>query len=120
MIDLWATIATALITLAGAWFGYWLVGKPRLIVFSPNSTVFQLEPPQEGGHQMTIRAGQLVLQNNGRKTAHNVQLIAEPGPVPWGYNMFPPIDHSIRIGSQSEWILELGFLGPGENVTIQI
>ncbi len=87
---------TALITLAGAWFGYWLTGKPRLIVFSPNSTFFRLDPPEVGGAPLAIRAGQIIVQNFGRKSATKVQLVAEPGITPWGYNLFPAVDHVVR------------------------
>lgn len=120
MGEFWTVLWTALITLSGAWFAYWLVGKPRLIVFSPNSTAFQLDPPQAGNPPMTINAGQVIVQNNGRKSASNVQFVAEPGVTPWGYNIVPAVDHSTRIGSRGEWILELDFLGPGENITLQI
>jgi hypothetical protein len=110
---------TAAITLCGAWFTYWLTGKPRLIVFSPTSTAFQLQS-QAGAPPISVRAGQVVIQNNGRVSATDVQIVAEPGPLPSGYNIIPPIDHSVRTGSRGEWILELGFLGPGENVSVQI
>ena len=118
--DFWTVFWTAAITLGSAWFTYWLVGKPRLIVFSPNSTSFRLDPLGEGVPPLDIRAGQVIVQNNGRKSATNVQLVAEPGITPWGYNIIPTVDHSVRQGARGEWILELGFLGPGENVTVQI
>lgn len=69
---------------------------------------------------MTIRAGQVVVQNNGRISATQVQFVAEPGLMPWGYNIVPAVDHQVRTGTRGEWILELGYLGPGENVTVQI
>ncbi|RIV75828.1 hypothetical protein D2V04_16305 [Pelagerythrobacter aerophilus] len=91
-----------------------------MIVFSPNSTFFQLDPPEVGGSPLAIRAGQIIVQNYGRKSATKVQLVAEPGTMPWGYNLFPALDHAVRRGARGEWILELEFLGPGENVTVQI
>ncbi|WP_057882380.1 hypothetical protein [Tsuneonella troitsensis] len=69
---------------------------------------------------MNIRAGQIIVQNNGRKSATEIQFVAEPGVLPWGYSIVPTIDHSTRIGARGEWILEVGFLGPGENVTLQV
>ena len=120
MPEFWTVFWTAIVTLFGAWFAYWLAGKPRLIVFSPNSTNFQLDPPEAGNPPMQIRAGQVIVQNNGRKSATAVQFVAEPGILPWGYNISPPVDHSVRKGARGEWILELGFLGPGENITLQI
>lgn len=116
----WTVLYTALITFGAAYLGYWLTGKPRLIAFSPNSTGFQLRPTQEGGQPVSIKAGQIIVLNNGRLSATNVQFVAEPGPAPWGYNIIPAMDHKTRFGGRGEWILELDFLGPGENVTVQI
>ena len=120
MAQFWTVFWTALITWGGAWLAYWLSGKPRLIVFSPNSAAFQLNPTQKGSPAITIRASQVMVQNNGRKSASNVQFVAEPGIQPWQYNVFPAVDHRVRTGARGEWILELDFLGPGENVTVQI
>lgn len=120
MNEFWTVILTAATTLGAVWLAYWLAGKPRLIVFSPNSTFFQLASSEAGKAPASVRAGQIIVQNNGRLSANNVQFVAEPGILPWGYNVVPSVDHDVRIGSQGEWILELKFLGPGETVTIQI
>lgn len=109
-----------MIALGGAWVSYWLAGKPRLIVFSPNSTSFQLAPTQPGGVPFLVHAGQVILQNNGRKSATSIQIVAEPGVLPWGYNLFPTLHHAVKTGARGEWILEIEFLGPGETVTLQI
>jgi len=116
----WAILGTALATLTATYLAYWLVGKPRLIVFSPNSTAFELKPSQDGAPPIPIRAGQVVVQNGGRKSASSVQLTAQIGPPPWGYNIVPNVDHIIRTGARGEWMLEFPFLGPGEAVTVQI
>jgi hypothetical protein len=120
MSELWTIGATAVVALIPIWFGYWLAGKPRLIVFSPNSTAFELDPPQAGSPPMTLRAGQIFLQNTGRKSASEIQILAELGAPPWGYNIVPPVDHSVRTGARGEWILDLPFLGPGETIGLQV
>jgi hypothetical protein len=120
MAELWTVIATALVSFAVAYFAYWLSGKPRLIVFSPNSTAFQLDPLQEGAQPLHIRAGQVIVQNAGRKSATQVQVMAQPGPRPWGYNIVPNVGHSIRHGARGEWLLEFPYVGPGETITVQI
>lgn len=120
MSSLWLALLTSFVTLLAVWFAYWLAGKPRLIVFSPDSTQFQLDPPQAGSPPMTIRAGQIFIQNSGRQSATEIQIVAEPSVHPWGYNIVPAIDHLVRTGSRGEWVLELRFLGPGENVVIQV
>jgi hypothetical protein len=120
MGGLWTVVATAFASFAVAYFAYWLSGKPRLIVFSPNSTAFQLDPLQEGAQPLYIRAGQIILQNAGRKSATQVQVLAQAGPRPWGYNVVPNIDHSVRQGARGEWLVEFPYVGPGETITVQI
>lgn len=119
MPEYWTILATALITLGATYLAYWLTGKPRLIAFSPASTGFELRSPQEGTQPIYIRAGQVVVQNVGRKSAKQVQLTAQPG-TPMGYNVLPNLDHTVRSGARGEWILEFPFLGPRETVTVQI
>jgi hypothetical protein len=118
--QLWTVILTALGSFAVAYFAYWLTGKPRLYVYSPPSTGFQLPPTQEGTHPIALRAGQVVVQNAGRKSANKVQLMAQPGWQPWGYTIVPNIDHEVRTGPKGEWLMEIPYIGPRETVTVQI
>lgn len=116
----WTIVSTSAATLLAAYWGYWLTGKPRLIVFSPNSSWFELRAQTEGQQPTQLKAGQVIVQNNGRKSASNVQLTAQLGIHPWAYSVMPNIDHITRTGSKGEWILEFPYLGPRETVTIQI
>jgi len=118
--EFWPILTTALVTLGATYLAYWLIGKPRLIAFSPNSTSFQLQQTQESAPPIFVRAGQVVLQNGGRKSANKVQLTAQLGPAPWGYNIVPPLDHKVITGARGEWILEIPYVGPGEIITIQV
>lgn len=120
MADFWTVIITALITLGGAYFAYWLIGKPRLIAFSPNSAWFELTPTAENPQPVALKAGQIIVQNNGRKSANRLQLTTQPGSHPWGYTIFPSMDHAVRTGPRGEWVLEIPYLGPTETVTVQI
>ena len=120
MSQLWLTIITVLGTLLATYLGYWLVGKPRLYVYSPLSTGFQLPSPQGGSEPVLVRAGQVIVQNAGRKSANKVQLLAQPGWQPWGYTIVPNIDHEIRDGPKGAWLMEIPYLGPAETVTVQI
>ena len=117
--DFWVVLFTALTSFAAAYLTYWLAGKPRLVAYSPSSTGFVLEPTTEGSQQVYVRAGQVIVQNAGRLSANNIQLVAEVGIKPWGYNLIPNVDHSIREEQRGEWIVEIPFLGPGETVTLQ-
>ncbi|WP_374613329.1 hypothetical protein [Sphingorhabdus sp.] len=118
--EFWIVLFTTLVSFAVAYFAYWLVGKPRLVAYSPNSTGFVLDPATEGSQPIYVRAGQVIVQNAGRLSANNIQLVAEVGMKPWGYNLVPNVDHSIREGQRGEWIVEIPFLGPGETITLQI
>ena len=120
MAQLWIVIATALSSFGVGYFAYWLIGKPRLYVYSPLSTGFQLPPPQEGSQPVAIKAGQVIVQNAGRKSANKVQLLAQPGWQPWGYTIVPNVDHEVRKGPKGEWLMEISYLGPRETVTVQI
>src|SRR3954468_11193690 len=120
MPQLWLTIITVLGTFFAAYLGYWLIGKPRLYVYSPLSAGFQLPPPQDGSQPVSIRAGQVIVQNAGRKSANKVQLLAQAGGQPWGYTIVPNIDHEVRAGPKGAWLMEIPYLGPGETFTVQI
>lgn len=109
-----------MISFGAAYFTYWLAGKPRLIAYSPNSAFFSLEPAGHGDLPIAVRAGQIIVQNAGRKSARRVQLLAEAGPKPSGYTVFPNVDHAIKNGPRDEWLMEIPFLGAGETVTVQI
>lgn len=120
MDQLWVAVIASLSSFGVAYFGYWLAGKPRLYVYSPNSTGFQLPPAQEGSQAVWIKAGQVIVQNAGRRSANKLQLLAQPGWQPWGYTIVPNIDHEIREGPKGAWLMEVPYLGPGETVTVQI
>jgi hypothetical protein len=117
---LWTVIATALSSFLVAYFAYWLIGKPRLYVYSPPSTGFQLPPQQQDSQPIALRAGQVVVQNAGRQSANKVQLMAQPGWQPWGYTIVPNVDHEVRTGPKGEWLMEIPYIGPRETVTVQI
>ena len=119
MGQLWLAIFASISGFAVAYFGYWLSGKPRLYVYSPISTGFRLPPPQDGSEPISIRAGQVMVQNAGRRSATKVQLVAQAGWKPWGYTIVPNMDHEVRNGPQDQWMIEIPFLGPRETVTIQ-
>ena len=120
MSQLWIAVFASVCSFGVAYFGYWLAGKPRLYVYSPNSTGFQLPPVKEGANSVAIRAGQVIVQNAGRQSATKVQIVAQPGWKPWGYTIVPNIDHEVRTGPQDQWMIEVAYLGPHETVTVQI
>lgn len=120
MNPIWIALFASLSSFCVAYFAYWLTGKPRLYVYSPNSAGFQLPPPESGGNAFHIRAGQVIIQNSGRKSATKVQVTAEQGLEPWGYTIVPNIDHEIKCGPKGQWLIEIPFIGPRETVNIQI
>lgn len=109
----------ALTAFACVWLAQWLSGKPKLITFSPDSTFFQLaqEPPAP---PILIRAGQVVIRNEGRKSATQLEVVSVPGGAPAGYVILPSINHQVSMSAMNEWVVEIPYLGPREVITIQI
>lgn len=117
---LWTAIISALVALLASYFAYWLAGKPRQIAFSPSSTFFELKSSDPNTPPIPVRAGQVIVQNNGRLRATDIQFIAEPGAPPRGYNLVPSVAHAVGTTASGEWLLELPYLAPGESITLQI
>ena len=117
---LWTVLATFVTTLVGVFVTYWLTGTVRLIAFSPGSAPFVIHPTDGTSPPFHVKAGHIVIQNEGRKTAKQVQLASSPAPPPAGYVLLPPLDHSVRTGPQGEWIIEIPFIGPRETVILQM
>jgi hypothetical protein len=114
------TAVSSLVTLAAIFIAYWLQGRARLIVFSPNSSFFILQPLAQNGQPLHINSGQVVLQNQGRQPAEEVEIIAGQGLPPAGYNIVPQVGHSTHIDPAGRWTVVLPFIAPKEVVTIQI
>ncbi len=118
--ELWVILITSITSFVVAYFTYWLTGKSRLIVFSPQSTNFVIPPMNENEQTLYFRAGQVIIQNSGRTSATNVQIYAENAFQPVGYSLVPNIDHEIKNGPEGQWMMEIPFLGPGETLNLQI
>jgi len=108
------------VTLAAVLMSYLLQGRARLIVFSPSSSFFQLRPREDGEQPLHIQSGQVVLQNQGRQPAEEVEIIAAQGLPPAGYNIIPQVGHTTRIDPSGRWTVVLPFIAPKEVITIQI
>ena len=111
-----SAIATTLTTIGAPL----LRGKVNLIWFSPNSTRFALSNPSSPQQPIQIDAGQIVIQNRGRKSAEEVQVVSAPGITPAGYVIIPSVVHKTSAGPNGEWIVEIPFVAPSEAITIQI
>jgi hypothetical protein len=83
----------------------WLRGGVKLIWFSPNSTNFRIATPDTANPFIFINSGQIFVQNEGRRSATDVQVTSMPGMPPAGYSIVPSIVHSVENGPQGEWIL---------------
>lgn len=99
---------------------HFIQGKPKVIWFSPNSTQFSLPNTQDPLHPIMINAGQVMVQNLGRKSATEIQITSVPGPSPAGYVLLPNLVHQVETGLQGEWILKIPFIAPSEVITLQI
>lgn len=79
-----------------------------------------MQPLAQGGQPLHINSGQVVLQNQGRQSAEEVQIIAGQGHPPAGYNIVPQVEHTTHIDPAGRWTVVLPFIAPKEVVTIQI
>jgi len=111
---------SAVATIASVLIAHWLRGKVNLITYSPNTTSFQLKASDTSVQPVTVRSGQVMVQNLGRQSARNVQITSVPGGVPAGYVILPSIVHQSRLGDNNEWIVEIPFIAPKETITLQI
>jgi hypothetical protein len=107
-------------TVATVYLAHWLRGGVKLIAFSPNSTHFQIKQNEPNAPVIHVNSGQIIIQNDGRKTATDLQIVSKPGIPPAGYVLLPNVVHTTEQGPQNEWILRLPYLAPRENVTIQL
>jgi hypothetical protein len=61
-----------------------------------------------------------MIQNLGRRSANNVQVVASGGIAPAGYTVVPAIGHSAGMDDNGQWVMEIPFVAPREVITIQI
>ena len=106
-----AVLLSALATLGAVILAQWLRGGVKLIWFSPNSTNFRIATPDTANPFIFINSGQIFVQNEGRRSATDVQVTSMPGMPPAGYSIVPSIVHSVENGPQGEWILKIPYLG---------
>jgi hypothetical protein len=107
-------------TVIAVFIAQWLKGGVKLIVFSPNSTNFKIKPADPNNPEFVVNSGQIVVQNEGRRSATDVQITSRPGVPPAGYVLIPSVVHTVDQGPQGEWILQVPYLGPKENLAIQL
>jgi len=115
-----AAALSVLGTVIAVFVAQWLKGGVKLIVFTPNSTNFKIKPADPAQPEFIVNSGQIVVQNEGRRSATDVQITSRPGLPPAGYVLIPSIVHTVEQGPQGEWILKVPFLGPKENLAVQL
>lgn len=107
-------------TITIALIGHLVRDRVRLIWFSPQSAIFNVKQKDPSLPTIYVNAGRIVVQNQGKKTANNVQITSLPGAAPAGYAILPSVVHSTRLGEQGEWIVEIPYLAPLEVITLEI
>jgi hypothetical protein len=107
-------------TLIAVFVAQWLKGGVKLIVFSPASTNFKVRPSAPDQPDIILTSGQIIVQNEGRRSATDVQITSRPGIPPAGYVLIPSVVHEVTSGPQGEWILKVPYLGPKENLAVQL
>lgn len=106
-------IATGLISLAVGVLLFRLQPKAKLLYWSPHSFRFHLTR-----EEVVLQTDALTVQNVGRKTAENVELImsSEPDFI----QLSPAIPHSEEPTPEGYFLLRIASLGPKEFVTLQL
>ena len=115
-----AAIFSGVTTLLAVVARHWLQGDVRLIAFSPASSFFEFAPAGPDVAPLTIRSGQVMIQNLGRLPAENVEIISGASGQPAGYNIMPAIDYDVGSTKSGRWMVKISYIAPKEVVTLQI
>lgn len=87
--------------------------KPRLLYWLPGSFLFQLKTPE-----IALRTDSLTIQNVGRQTATNIEIVHKARPDHFQFST--PIDFTEGSNPSGEHIIRITSLGPKEHINIQL
>ena len=87
--------------------------KAKIYFWSPHYFIFNLE--KEG---VVIQTDAITVQNTGRKSAENVEIIMEKEPD--FFQLAPTIPYSTQIQEDGNFVLRIESLGPKEFFTFQL
>lgn len=106
-------IATGIISLMVGIFLDRLQAKPKLLYWLPGSFLFQIQQPR-----VAIRTDSLTVQNVGRRSATNVEIIHRAKPDHFQFST--PVDFTENVTPTGEHIIRISSLGPKEFVNLQL
>ena len=113
MKDISGYIVTGLVSLFIGLLLQRLKDKPRLLYWIPGSFLFQLKTPE-----VNLRTDSLTIQNVGRQSATNVEIVYKIRPDHFQFST--PIDFSEGQSPSGEYVIRIASLGPKEHVNLQL
>jgi hypothetical protein len=105
-------IITALLSFISGLALQRLADKPRLEYFVPGNFLFELKDPE-----ITLRTDSLTIQNRGRKSASNIEIVHKVKPDHFQFSQ--AISYSEDFNPDGEHLIKIDNLGPREFINIQ-
>jgi hypothetical protein len=133
MNDLVGKIITAILTLIGALIVQRLAARPKLVVWRPQPTFFQIPGPTppnalagegQAPAQLSPTNSWLLyvvttaVQNIGPREATNIQLLFVARPM--NFRLEPPLRFTETVLPSGEYMVEIPSLAPHEWVTVNV
>ena len=109
-------VATGVVSIAVAILIMYLQPKAKLVYWSPHNFLFNLT--NESVALQTLQTDALTLQNIGRKTACNVDIVMSNRPD--FFQFAPAIAYHETTLDNGQFVLRIGEMGPKEFVTLQL
>jgi hypothetical protein len=106
-------IATGIVSLIVGLLLQRFQSKPKLLYWLPGSFLFELKEPK-----VKIRTDSLTIQNVGRESATNVEIVHKNRPEHFHFST--PISFTEETNPNGEHIIKIPSLGPKEFVNIQL
>jgi hypothetical protein len=113
MENLSGHIATVIVGIVVGIILMLLQPKARILYWFPANFFFDLKD-----RNVRIQTNTLTIQNTGRKTAENIEIIHKTKPD--FYQFYPPVVYQEEYNLTGEHILRLENLGPKEHTTLQL
>jgi len=126
-------LSPILVAIVGAVAKHIIEGKPRLILYLVHATAHPMPPPPASNTTTTesddkaaatgppapvrfVHTHAIVVQNTGKKTAHNVRI--NHAIFPLSYQLYPAVSHTVTGGSGASAEICIPVLVPSEQVSI--
>ena len=115
--DLVAKVSAPFVTVVGTFLlARYFSERPSLIVYVVHSSTFNVNNAPSNQPDAKVNAHSIVVRNQGRKAAHNVQIGHNVLPI--NYQVYPHVVHDVTKMSGEAGEIVIPVLVPQEQVTI--